>query len=172
VTNELDHQVRMALRRQRRSRLFPIAVIVFAVCATACAYRWVNHSAQIRTAVFFAKPQTSDPTAASGEPSVSRTDFDSFERQTADSLRSTAENLEAQKADLKTLSDQVADLAAKVDALRNAVATAPVLPPTAQAVVPPRPATIVQRKQPQAPKPPSRVSVGGAPLPIAPPSDR
>jgi hypothetical protein len=162
----------MALRRQRRSRLFPIAVIVFAVCATACAYLWVNHSAQIRTAVFFAKPQTSDPTAASGEPSVSRTDFDSFERQTADSLRSTAENLEAQEADLKTLSDQVADLAAKIDALRNAVATAPVLSPTAQAVVPPRPATTVQRKQPQAPKPASRASVGGAPLPIAPPSDR
>jgi hypothetical protein len=108
VTNELDHQVRMALRRQRRSRLFPIAVIVFAACATACAYLWVNHGAQIRTAVF-ASSQTTDPTTASGEPFVRRADFDTFERQTTDSLRSSTENLEAQKADLKTLSDQVTD---------------------------------------------------------------
>jgi hypothetical protein len=77
VTDALDHQVRKALRRRRRSRLFPIAVIVFTVCATACAYLWVNHGAQIRTAVF-ASPQTTDPTTASGEPSVSRSDLDTF----------------------------------------------------------------------------------------------
>jgi cytoskeletal protein RodZ len=171
VTDELDDQVRKALRSRRRSRLFPIAVIVFAVCATACAYLWVNYGTQIRIAVF-ATPQATDPTTARSEPSVGRADFDTFERQTTDSLRSASENLEAQKAALKTLSDQVTDLVAKVDALRNAAATAPASPPIAQTVVPPRPATIVQRKKPQAPKSAGRVSVGGAPLPIAPPSDR
>jgi hypothetical protein len=171
MTDALDHQVRKTLRRRRRSRLFPIAVIVFAACATACAYLWVNHGAQIRTAVF-ASSQTTDPTTASGEPSVRRADFDTFERQTTDSLRSATENLEAQKADLKTLSDQVTDLVAKVDASRNAAATAPASPPIAQPVVPPRPARIAQRKNPEAPKSAGRVSVGGAPLPIAPPSDR
>jgi len=171
VTDELDHQVRKALRRRRRSRLFPIAVIVFAVCATACAYLWVNYGTQTRTAVF-ATPQAIDPMTARGEPSVRRADFDAFERQTTDSLRSATENLEAQRADLKTLSDQVTDLAAKVDALRNAAATAPASPPIAQPVVPPRPARIAQRKKSQAPKSDGRVSVGGAPLPIAPPSAR
>jgi len=43
VTDELDHQVRMALRRRRRSPLFSIAIIVFAVCATAVAYLWISY---------------------------------------------------------------------------------------------------------------------------------
>lgn len=47
MTDELDHQIRMALRRRRQSSLFPIAIIVFAICATACAYLWVNYGAQI-----------------------------------------------------------------------------------------------------------------------------
>jgi hypothetical protein len=86
--------------------------------------------------------------------------------------RGHRENLEAQKADLKTLSDQVADLAAKVDALRNSAAAAPVPPSIAQPVVPPQPAMIAPRKKPQPTKSAGRVSVGCAPLPIAPPSDR
>jgi hypothetical protein len=172
VTDELDHQVRTALRRRRRSRFFPIAAIVLAICGTACAYLWVNYGAQIRTEVF-ATPQPTGPMAASSEQAVSRTDFDAFERQTTDSLRSAAENLEAQKTDLKTLSDQVTDLVAKVDALRNAAATAPTPPPiqnsvSGQPVVPPRPATIAQR----APRPKRPISVRGAPLPLAPPTDR
>ncbi len=192
MTDELDHQVRMALRRRRRSRFFPIAVIVFAVCTTACAYLWVNYGAEIRTAVI-ASPQAPKPATASGEKSssVGRADFDIFERQTTDSFRSAFENLEAQKGDLKTLSDQVTDLAAKVDALRNSAATAPTPSPNAGTVVPPRtaataptpppiaqpvvptpPASIAQRKKPQASKSVGRVSVGGAPLPIAPQSDR
>ena len=35
MTDALDHQVRKTLRRRRRSRLFPIAVIVFAVDGSA-----------------------------------------------------------------------------------------------------------------------------------------
>jgi hypothetical protein len=126
---------------------------------------------RIQTAVL-ATPQVTDPTAVSVEQSVSCADFDAFERQMTNSLRSGAESLEAQKADLKTLSDQVIDLAAKVDALRNATATAPIAPIqnsiSGQPVVPPRPAAIGKR----APKPTRPISVGGAPLPIVPPPDR
>jgi hypothetical protein len=176
MTDELDRQVRTALRRRRRSRMFPIALIVFAICAGASAYLWINHGNQIRIAIF-ATPQATGPTAASGEQSVSRGDFATFQRQTADALQSAVENLEAQKADLKKLSDQMTDLVAKVDALRNAEATAPVSPPvkntiSAQPVVPPRPAAIAQGKKPQAPRSTGSISVGGAPLPITPPSDR
>ena len=171
MTDGLDHQIRMALRRRRRSRPLPIAIIVFAICATACAYLWVKYGAQIQTAVL-ASPQATDPTTAGVEQSVSRADFDTFKRQTTDSLRSATENLEAQKADLKTLSDKVTDLVSKVDALQNSAAISPAPPPIAQTVVAPRPAPIAQRKKPQAPKSTGRVSVGGAPLPIAPPSNR
>jgi hypothetical protein len=176
MTDELDRQVRTALRRRRRSRMFPIALIVFAICAGTSAYLWINHGNQVRTANF-ATPQATGPAAAIGEQSVSRADFDIFQRQTADALHSASENLEAQKADLKKLSDQITDLVAKVDALRNAEATAPISPPvknsiSAQPVVPPRPAALAQGKKPQAPRPTGSISVGGAPLPIAPPSDR
>jgi hypothetical protein len=176
VTDELDHQVRTALRRRRRSRIFPIAVIVFAICASASAYLWINHGNQIRTALF-ATPQATGSTAASGEQSVSRADFATFQRQTADALQSAFANLEAQKADLKKLSDQVTDAVAKVDALRNAEATAPISPPvknsiSGQPVVPPRPAALAQGKKPQAPRSTGSISVGGAPLALAPPSDR
>ncbi len=173
MTDELDQQVRKALQRRRRSRVAPIALIVFAIGASACAYLWVNYGDQVRTAVFAIPSATGSPVAASGEQPVSRADFDSFERQTANSIHSATENLEAQKADLEKLSGQVADLIAKVDALRNAIATAPASQPIQNSIsVPPpvgqpRPAAIAQRKKPQAPKAGS-ISVGGAPLPPAP----
>jgi cell division protein FtsB len=176
MTDELDRQVRTALRRRRRSRIIPVATIVFAVCAGASAYLWINYIDQVRTAIF-ATPQATGPVAAGGEQPVSRAEFATFQSQTADSLQSAIENLEAQKADLKKLSDQMTDLVAKVDALRNAEATAPVSPPvkntiSAQPVVPPRPAALAQSKKPQAPRSTGSISVGGAPLPITPPSDR
>jgi hypothetical protein len=176
VIDELDQQVRTAFRRRQRSRISPIAIIVFAICAGASAYPWINHGDQIRTAIF-ATPQATGWAAASGEQSVSRADFATFQRQTADSLQPATENLEAQKVDLKKLSDQMTDLVAKVDALRNAEATAPISPPvknsiSAQPVVPPRPAALAQGRKPQAPRSTGSISVGGAPLPITPPSDR
>ena len=172
MTEELDQQVREALQRRRRSRIVPIALVVFAVGASACAYLWVNYGDQVRTAMFAIPPATGSTVAASGEQPVSRADFDSFERQTADSVHSATQNLESQKADLEKLSGQVADLVAKVDALRNAVATIPASPQIQNSIsVPPvsqpRPAAIAQRKKPQAPKA-GPISVGGAPLPPAP----
>jgi hypothetical protein len=172
VTDELDQQVRQALQRQRRGpRTTPIALIVFAVGASACAYLWVNYGDRVR-AVLAQAPATSSTDAASGEKSVSWANFESLQRQTADSIHSATANLEAQKADLEKLSGQVADLAAKVNGLRNAAAAAPASPPTqnsrsAPPVRRPRPAVIAERKKPQAPKA-GLISVGGAPLPPAP----
>jgi uncharacterized membrane protein len=168
VTDELDHNVRTAMRRRKWPRIFPIAVILFVICACACGYLWVNRGNQMRTAAF-ATPQAAASTAAGGEQPVSRANLDAFKRQTFESMRSATENLEAQKADMKKLSDQVTDLVAKVDALRDAKATAPASQPiktliSGQPVVPPR------RKH--ASKSTGPISVGGAPLPIAPPSDR
>jgi uncharacterized coiled-coil protein SlyX len=168
VTDELDHQIRLALRRPRRAPIAPIALVVFAISASACAYLWVNYGDQVRTV--FATPPATGPTEAGGEQTVSRADFDAFQRQTTDSLQSAVENLKAQKADLKKLSDQVADLMAKVDALRSAPPIAPTPPPIrnsipAPPVVLPPPAAIAQRRKPHIPKPTGPISVGGAPLP-------
>jgi hypothetical protein len=131
----------------------------------------VNYGDRVR-AVLAQAPATSSTDAASGEKSVSWANFESLQRQTADSIHSATANLEAQKADLEKLSGQVADLAAKVNGLRNATAAAPASPPTqnsrsAPPVGRPRPAVIAERKKPQAPKA-GPISVGGAPLPPAP----
>ena len=165
MTEELDHQVREALRHRRRSPIVPIVLIVFAIGAGLCAYLWVTYGDQLRTAV--SATSTVAGAATEKEQPVTRADFDRSERQTADSLQSMASSLEAQKADLKGLSDMVADLAAKVDALRNAAAAS-----AQPAVVPPPPSVIAPRKKPQGPKKPGPISVGGAPLPPAPASDR
>jgi hypothetical protein len=176
VTDELDQQVRQALQRQpRRPRATPIAVVVFAVGASACAYLWVNYGDRVR-AVLAQPTAISSTNAESGEKSVSRADFESLQRQTADSIHSATANLEAQKVDLEKLSGQVADLVAKVNGLRNAAATAPASLPiqnssSAPPVGRPRPAVIAERKKPQASKG-GPVSVGGAPLPPAPLIDR
>jgi hypothetical protein len=172
VIEDLDQQVRKALQRPRRSRIFPIALIIFAIAASACAYLWGNYGEQLRTAAFTTSAVRGSEAATSAERPVSRADFDTFDRETAVSFRSTAENLEAQKAELKRLSDQVADLVARVDALRNAVATVPASPPiqnsiSAQPVGQPRQAAIAERNKPRAPKT-GPISVGGAPLPRAP----
>lgn len=176
MTDELDQQVREALKRRRRSRVTPIALIMLAVVASACAFLWRNYGDQVRTAMFAIPPTIGSTVAASGEQPVSRADFDSFKRQTAASIHSATENLETQKAELEKLSSQVADLVAKVDALRNAVATAPASPQIRNSISgppvgQPRPTAIAQHKKPQAPKA-GPISVGGAPLPPAPLLDR
>lgn len=165
MTDELDDQVRMALQRRRRRPMVPIVVIMFGIIASACAYLWVNYGDQVRTAVFATSPATASKVASDQEP-VSRPDFDAFERQTADSLQSAAENLEAQKADLKRLADEVAALSAKVDALQSATSSISAQTSVAPAV-PPRPATIVPRRKPPASKSTGPISVGGAPLPAS-----
>jgi hypothetical protein len=170
VTDELDHQVRLALQRRRRSPIVPIAVVVFAVIASGAAYLWLSYGDQVRSGVFAAPP--AGPVIASGEESVSRADFETFKRQAAESLQSTIEGLDAQKADLNRLADQVAALSAKFDALQGAMSSIPAhapIAPTATPVVPPRPAAVAQRRKPPAPKPTGPISVGGAPLPPPPP---
>jgi hypothetical protein len=149
-------------------RIVPIALIVFAVGASACAYLWVNHGDQVRTAVFAIPSATGSTVAASREQPVSRADFDAFERQMADTLRSMTVHLDAQQADLKRLADQVAALSAKVETTQGATSSIPAQTPVAPVATPapPRPPTIVQRRKPAAPpKSTGPISTGGAPLP-------
>jgi hypothetical protein len=167
VTDELDQQVRVALQRRRRSRLVPIALIV-AVGASACAYLWVNYGDQVRPLVFAIPPATGSTVAAGGEQPVSHTDFDAFARPTTDTLQSMTAHLDAQRAELKRLADQVGALSAKVETMQSitsSISAQTPVAPVATPPVPPRPATIAQRRKPAAPKSPGPISVGGAPLP-------
>jgi hypothetical protein len=163
VTDDFDHQVRQALQRRRRSPRVFISVGALAVIAAAFAYLWLNHDGLLHAVSFDERPAAA-PVVDSGDEPVTQKDFEAFRRQMAESLQSTIEDMDAQKADLKKLSDQVSALTVKIDALQTTAT------PVTQPVAPARPPVVGARKKPLGPKTPGPISVGGAPLP-PPPSD-
>jgi hypothetical protein len=133
-----------------------------AIIAGASAYLWLNYDSLFQAVSSIAHPAAT-PVVDSGEETVTLKDFQSFQRQTADSLQSVAQDIATQKTDLQSLSDQVSALAAKIDAAA---------PAPQQTAVPARsPVIAAARKKPPAPKTTGPISVGGAPLP-APPESR
>jgi hypothetical protein len=120
------------------------------------------------------KRSATTPATETAETRVTQADFDALEQRTARTLQAAIDNLDAQKADLKKLSDQVADLAAKIDAMQGPPTAALPHQSTQGVVVPPLPAApsrsraAAPRKKPVAPKPSGPISVGGAPLLSAP----
>jgi hypothetical protein len=149
---------------------------VLAVIAAA-AYLWLNYDGLVHE-VSFAEQRAAAPVVNSAEENVPLKDFQSFERQITETLQSAAQDIAAQKAELKNLSDQMSALAAKIDALQGGAPptgsfSAPVeTRPGSQQAAPARPTVVGAQKKPPAPKTTGRISVGGAPLPPAPPVDR
>ena len=141
------------------SVLMTVGLVV--VIAAGCFYLWLNYGGLLQ-----AESGVGHQTAALISPeTVSLEDFQSFQRQTADALQSAVQDRAAQKADFKSLSDQLSALTAKVDALQSATAQASQQP----AVAPAQPPIIASaRRKPSAPKTTGAISVGGAPLPASP----
>ena len=146
---------------------------------------WMNYDRLI--AASSPKSATAEMTEAApaeAEPSPTLADFQALQQQTTQAWQSTSQLVESQNAELKRLTDQVAALTARIDQLQQPpVAAAPAArvepsrPNTAVAA--PRPAAVARpaavpntpRKQPAA-RPSSTISLGGAPLPGAPPPNR
>ena len=159
-----QHPVLLRKRRIEAPRALVI-VGVLALIAAAAGYLWLNYDRFIEAATARAVP----PEGANVEEMVTLKDFQSFQQQTAESTRSTNQDIAAEQADLRKLSDQVSALTARIDALQSAAESAPAQPATlAEPVIPPRPAAIAPRKKPRIPKPAGPISVGGTPLPLAP----
>jgi hypothetical protein len=158
--------------RRRRSLGPAMGVIVLAGLAGASAYLWLNDGDRLRSAIF-ASPPADAPVIAGGEEAVGRADFEAFKKQASDSLRSATEHVDAQKADIRRLSDQMADLAAKLDSLQSVTSSAPAQTSAApqQPVAPPRLVAAAQRKRLVIAKPSGPISLGGAPLPETPNQD-
>jgi uncharacterized coiled-coil protein SlyX len=112
-----------------------------------------------------ALPSFTSSTAPTEIPdkTVGLRDFQAFQQQVAATLQSTAALVAAQQAEIKRLSDQVAALAAKIDTLQRAPASAQAAAPVPPPAPAPPPAA---RKKPAAAKPPPGISTGGAPLPL------
>ena len=145
-----------------RRRWVPIAVIAgLAMFGAASALLWNAWGNGLPALPSFTSGAS--PAAAPAEvpdKTVGLKDFQAFQQQIAATTQSTAQLVAAQQAEIKRLSDQVAALAAKIDALQPAAASAQ----TAAPVPPPPPPAA--RKRPAAAKLPEGISTGGAPLPL------
>lgn len=167
VTDEIEHQLqrdpRPVLRQSRgRGPTLIILVACLVLIAGAGGYLWLNYDRLAQAAFSIARPAEA-PVADGAGKSVTQDEFQSFQRQTAESLQSAAQDIAAQRAGLKSLSDQLSALTTRIDALQSAASPAP-QPPAVAA----RPPVVAARKKPPAPKTTGPISVGGAPLPPPP----
>jgi hypothetical protein len=165
---QLDQPLVLSPRRSRVSRV--VTFVALAVIAGALAFLWFNYGDLVRSALF--PGMSAAPTVASGEDPVTQKDIESLKRQTAETLQSMTNDLDAQREELKSLSGQLSALIAKVDALQSPTAPAQTTAIPAQPVVPARSAVAAAPRKPPTPKPSGRISVGGAPLPLGPDQDR
>jgi uncharacterized coiled-coil protein SlyX len=147
-----------------RRRWVPIAVVAgLALLGSASAWAWYAWGNGLPALPSFMS-SVAAPGAAPAVPdkTVGLKDFQAFQQQTAATLQSTAQLVAAQQAEIKRLSDQVAALAAKIDAQQRPAASAQAAAPAP----PPSPPPPAARKKPAAAKPPPGISTGGAPLPL------
>ncbi|MEA3023309.1 MAG: hypothetical protein QOK01_2161 [Alphaproteobacteria bacterium] len=154
----------------RRPWLWAAGVAGLAIFGIALAFAWRAYDGGPLTlpSLLSGTGQTAAPPAvAAADKPVTLKDLQALQQQVAGPLQSNAQLLAAQQAELKRLSDQVSSLAAKVEALEHPPASAQASLPAA---APPSPAPAAARKKPAAPKSPPGISVGGAPLPPAPPA--
>jgi hypothetical protein len=164
---EENHPAPEPASRKRKSR-FPrilLVVAMFTVIAAALTYVGLNSESLIRVAFSRAPSAVGE---ADAEDRVTQNDLKSVQQQLAELMQSRTEEVAAQRDELKHLSDQVTELAAKVEAWQSAAS-----PPSVQtaaiglAAVPKPPPAIAPLKKRTAAKPTGPISVGGAPLPIA-----
>lgn len=171
------------LRKRRSFGVIGFLVLLLLVGA-AGGLLWLNLDTVTDALHGVASPASStasnaDVLASATEPSVSATDFSTFQQQTGDSIQGATNLLNAQQAELKRLSDQilgltqqVTSLTTKIDQMQGRAALAPATAPavsaapTAAAPVAAtvRPAPTAPRKRTPADRPSGAISVGGAPL--------
>lgn len=157
--NARDETETLHLPVPRRRRWVPVAVVAgLLLFGSASAVLWNAWGYGLPALPSF----TSGP-AETPDKTVGLKDFQAFQQQIAASMQSAAQLVAAQQAEIKRLSDQVAALAVKIDALQP-----PAAPPQAAAPVPPPapPPPAAARKRPAAAKLPPGISTGGAPLPL------
>lgn len=169
MTDEPNQQFNVPRRRQGS---LAIGVIGFGIVACAAAYAWLNYGEQVRSTLFASPSPATAPAVVSSDRAVTRSDLDAVKEQMADSLKSVVEAQSRQNAGLTKLSNQVAALTARIDAMQTATSSTSSTPfqtPSVAATpaVSAQP-TVVSRKKPIAPKPAGPISVGGAPLSGAP----
>ena len=132
--------------RRPRFWVYALVSVVLAATGSGAAFAWHGyrgHDGELFTGALTAVPKAPAQQAAAAQDALLRNLADAQQRAAATAQR-TQELLQAQAADIKRLSDTVAQLATRVDSLsaRNAHAAVPPAPkkPAAPKVVAPQPA--------------------------------
>ena len=136
------------------SRWLPYAVVVMlALTGSASAFLWRTYGSTGFLLSYFASSQAAD----TGDKVVLLRDLQAFQQRIAARSQTATQELALQKAEIKRLSDQIAALNAKLDAVQNSASVHPPAPaPVAKPVLPP-----LVRKKPAVPKPAETSPTGG-----------
>jgi uncharacterized coiled-coil protein SlyX len=131
---------------------FVIVAVAMAVLGSGSAFGWRAYAGSSNPSFAF-----STGSAGTEPKTVGSDEFQAFQQQIAAQMQANAQDAAAQRAELKRLSDQLAVVSGKLDAIQSSFASARASLPAA---TPPAP------RKPAKPKPPAeRISTGGAPLP-------
>jgi uncharacterized coiled-coil protein SlyX len=162
------HQPPALPRRRRRWPLFLFLLLALVLAGGGATYVWANKDGLLQ----LAGHEESDSAQASPGDKAMLTDLLATQQKTGDDLDALNKAVTDQQEQLKAMTNQIAALTAKVESLQTAAAAppppppAPVAPPNARAQVAPKPA----KKPPvRAARSAGPISVGGAPLNVAPP---
>jgi len=150
--NDSDYEPAEEPKDKRRAAFVVASALVLAIIGSGSAFAWRAYGGSPYPS--FALGSSS---AVSTEPkTVGLDEFRAFQQQIAGQMQSNAQVLAAQQAEVKRLSDQMAAVSTKMDAIQSSIASARAAIP---ATTPPTP------KKAAKPKPSARISTGGAPLP-------
>lgn len=152
--DDVDYEPEEIEAPKPRRRLTYAVVAMLAVTGSASAFLWRAYGGSGPVLPSFGSAAPAD----AGDKMVVLRDLQAFQQQIVAQSQATTQLLAAQQAETKRLSDQIAALNAKLDALQHSVAS--VQPPAAAPAPKPPPA----RKKPAAPKP-VEASPAGAPPP-------
>ena len=173
MTDEIDEKWHgedrpVALQRRRRSPWIVAVLIGLAMAGAGGAFLWVNMDKLVR----LASRDASDSADSSSGDKAMLTDLLATQQKTTEDMDTLKAAVEDQQGQLKSITDQLAALSAKLDAMQ----TPPAPPPPPAPIAPTPPSARAQqlapkvaaRKPPHAARPAGPISVGGAPLSTAP----
>jgi uncharacterized coiled-coil protein SlyX len=133
----------------KRRVAFIVSVLVLAIIGSGSAFAWRSYAG----AVYPFLSLGSSPAVATEPEKVGLAEFQAFQQQIAGQIQTSAQVLATQQEDLKRLSEQVAAVSTKMEALQSSIASARAALPTPTAA-----------KNPTKPKS-SAVSTRAVPLP-------
>ena len=153
--NDDDYETPVEPEGKRGASFVVVSACVLAIIGSASAFAWRAYGGSTYPAFALGSGSAGTP-----EPkTVGLDEFRSFQQQIAGQLQSNGQLLAEQQIEVKRLSDQMAAVSAKMDAIQSSIASARAAIPTTA------PPTSPQPKKPAKPQPSPRISTGGAPLP-------